>query len=481
MLVSTQDYSPEIQSEPKLALAIIVAGIVFLASLFGILTRPIGFLAAVWPANAILLGLMVRNPSFATPSGWLAAFAGYLAADLMTGGDVYVTLWLTAANITGAMTGYLLFRLSPESDRWLQRPASVLRLFAICCAAALAAALAGGGAAYALFGRDFFSGMTFWFITELVNGLIFLPVILTFPGLGALWLQVKPDGRKPAMLHSLLPVLALLMSVLAGVVFGGPGALAMPVPALLWCALTYSTFITSVLTMLLCTWLLISFPSNLIPLQELPDPVRSLDSIRLGIALMALSPLTVASINAGRAELIDRLSKAANFDTLTGALSRGAFMERGMAYLAQHDRMALLMLDIDHFKRINDRFGHAGGDQVLKEFVALVKSVLRPIDLFGRMGGEEFAVALPNVDLISAASVAERIRRALEASALDTPSGEQLRATVSIGVAIRSAPENPSFDDLLLVADRALYEAKEAGRNMVRIGARDGAGHPLAG
>lgn len=480
MLATTQDYSQEIKSEPKLAIALIVAGIVFLAAFFGIMTRPLGFLAAVWPANAILLGMMVRNPSFATPSGWLAAFAGYLAADILTGGDFYVTLWLTLANITGAMTGYVLFRLSPESDRWLRRPVSVLRLFAICCAAASAAALAGGLAAFLLFGRDLFSGMAFWFITELVNSLIFLPVLLTFPGFRKLWLNlVKLEGARPALLLHAVPALALLASVFAGILVGGPGALAIPVPALLWCALTYATFTTSVLTMLLCTWLLISIPSNLIPLQELPDPIRSLDSIRLGIALMALSPLTVASINAGRVELIDRLSRAANFDALTGSLSRGAFMERGTASLAQHERLALLMLDIDHFKRINDRFGHAGGDQILKEFVALVSSVLRPVDLFGRMGGEEFAVVLPNIDLIAATSVAERIRLALAATTLETPSGEALSATVSIGVATKSAGENPSFDDLLLVADQALYEAKDAGRNMVRIGAAATARQPM--
>ncbi len=473
MLTATLGLPAKPSTEPQLAVALIVAGIVFLASFFGILTRPIGFLAAVWPANAVLLGLMVRNPSYATVSGWLAAFAGYIAADLLTGGNFFVTLWLTIANMTGALTGYLLFRLAPESDRWLQRPASVLHLFAICCAVALSAAIAGGGAARLLFGRDLLGGIAFWFITELVNSLIILPVLLTFPGFRRLRASL-PASLSPATVQHALPALVLVASVALAITLGGPGTLAMPIPALLWCSLTYRTFTTSVLTMLLCTWLLISIPANLIPLPELPDPLRSLDSLRLGIALMALCPLTVASINAARAELIERLSRAANYDSLTGALSRGAFIERSEACLRvnRDHGTALLMLDIDHFKNVNDRFGHAGGDAMLKKFVGIVSDLLRPSDLFGRMGGEEFAVVLPGLDMIAATSVAERIRHALEAQALDMPSGGKVWATVSIGVTTRAPGEQTDFEGMLLAADRALYEAKGAGRNMVRIGAQ---------
>ncbi|MDR7221561.1 diguanylate cyclase [Aminobacter aminovorans] len=472
MLTATRELPVRPHTEPQLAIALIVAGIVFLASFFGILTRPVGFLAAVWPANAILLGMMVRNPSFATPLGWLAAFVGYIVADLSTGGNFFVTLWLTIANITGALTGYLLFRLVPESDRWLQRPSSVLHLFAICCAVALAASTAGGGAARLLFGKDFLSGITFWFITELVNSLIILPVLLTFPGFRRLR-EHWPASLSPALLQHALPMLVLVASVALAIMLGGPGALAMPIPALLWCSLTYRTFTTSVLTMLLCTWLLISIPANLIPLPELPDPLRSLDSLRLGIALMALCPLTVASINAARVELIERLSRAANHDSLTGALSRGAFIERSEACLQvnRDHGTALLMLDIDHFKNINDRFGHAGGDAMLKEFVVLVSRLLRPSDLFGRMGGEEFAVVLPGLDMIAATSLAERIRQALETQAIPMPSGGEVWATVSIGVTTRAPGEQTDFDGMMLAADRALYEAKDAGRNMVRVGA----------
>ena len=110
-------------------IAFFVVGVMILmASLFGILTRPMGFLAAFWPANAILLGLMVCMPRLANPWGWLGALAGYLLADFSTGGEITVTFWLTFANMAGAFTGYLLYRPMSGVDRRLGRPQSVLYL-----------------------------------------------------------------------------------------------------------------------------------------------------------------------------------------------------------------------------------------------------------------------------------------------------------------------------------------------------------------
>ncbi|ODT03337.1 MAG: hypothetical protein ABS58_16810 [Mesorhizobium sp. SCN 65-20] len=480
MLTAIQRHPGTSSATQQLAAALIVGAAVFAASLLGILSRPIGFLAAVWPANAVLLGLMVRNPAFATVVGWLAAFAAFFAADFVTGSDLRTNIWLTVSNMAGAMAGYAAFRLLSEDDRRLRRSVSVLYLFAACCVAALASALASSAGANLLFGRSFFGGLAFWFVSELVNNLIVLPILLTYPGIEVLRRQWKTltNAKTAALLHA-GPALALLASVGIGMVVGGPGSLAFPIPALLWCALTYSLFTTTVLTMALSTWLLIALPAQLIPLSRLPDSIRLLDSIRLGVALLALGPLTVASTNAARKELIDRLYKAANFDSLTGALSRGAFLERAESSIVQLSRdsreVALLMIDVDHFKRINDRFGHAGGDKVLTEFYHLVASVLREADLFGRTGGEEFAVLLPQADLAEATGMAERIRLAVEGADIAMASGDRMRMTVSIGIAVRAA-RTDDFEDLLLVADRALYQAKSAGRNMVRVGANDSKG-----
>lgn len=152
--------------------------LILIASLFGILTRPMGFLAAVWPANALLLAFMVRKPSLSTPAGWLAALLGYLAADLLTGGGLFITLWLTAANMAGAFVGYILFMRLSEEYRRLAQPTSIISLFWICTIAAAAAGVVGSGAALVLFERDAVTGFAFWFTTELVNALIVVPIVL---------------------------------------------------------------------------------------------------------------------------------------------------------------------------------------------------------------------------------------------------------------------------------------------------------------
>lgn len=454
----------------------IVAAVVFAASLFGILTRPVGFLASFWPANAVLLGLMVRNPRLSTLEGWSAAFLAYVAADLATGGELHITLWLTAANLAGAMTGYQLFRMLPEDDRRLRRPLSVLLLFGVCASSAVAAAATGGGAARVLFGRDLWTGMEFWFTTELVNSLVILPVILTFPGWPA---RIAPPWRRadvstPALARA-APALALLASCAAGAQVGGPGTIAFPVPALIWCALSYGLFAVSVITGLLCAWLLISISLGFVVLPMSPDVISSTTSLRLGVGLMVLGPLTVASINSARNNLLAKLSYAAAHDALTGAVSRGAFMNRGYELVTEMSRsgrpLALLMLDIDHFKRINDRFGHAGGDRVLVEFAGLVNAAMREGDILGRVGGEEFAILLPNSTLNDAVKIAERIRIAVEAASIEVSPHESIRISVSVGVSVAEGMAGIDLERLMATSDGALYEAKSGGRNQVQAAA----------
>ena len=129
------------------------------------------------------------------------------------------------------------------------------------------------------------------------------------------------------------------------------------------------------------------------------------------------------------------------------------------------DRCAVLMLDLDHFKAVNDRYGHAVGDTVLRSFAEILRDSLRSSDLAGRVGGEEFAVLLPHTDLAGALLLAERIRHAV-ASYCRVPQHPELRMTVSIG-ASELLPEDPSPEVALARADAALYRAKQEGRNRV--------------
>lgn len=160
----------------------------------------------------------------------------------------------------------------------------------------------------------------------------------------------------------------------------------------------------------------------------------------------------------------------ATTDPLTGAMNRRAFTERAKEEYERARRagypVSVMIGDLDCFKRVNDTHGHAVGDLALKHFTAIVTELIRPGDVLGRIGGEEFAVLLPGSDAQAAATVAERIRSHLDASRVELPGGgEGLRLTVSIGVAGWMTGE--SLDSTLGYADDALYRAKEAGRNRV--------------
>lgn len=162
------------------------------------------------------------------------------------------------------------------------------------------------------------------------------------------------------------------------------------------------------------------------------------------------------------------LRRMARTDPLTGTLNRLALDEQARRLFAQGGHapgMAALMLDADHFKAINDRHGHAGGDRVLAALAQGIGARLRPGDIFGRVGGEEFVVLLPHTDLATALALAEDLRTHVAALPLYLD-GQAQAVTVSIGVAV-SDPADADADALVRRADRALYEAKRAGRNRV--------------
>jgi diguanylate cyclase (GGDEF)-like protein len=163
--------------------------------------------------------------------------------------------------------------------------------------------------------------------------------------------------------------------------------------------------------------------------------------------------------------LVTGLHKASTTDALTGALNRGAFQEHLDEALAAPDRqpLVLALLDLDHFKLVNDRHGHPAGDRALRRFCEIVQAEARLDDVLGRLGGEEFGLLLAGTDLEGAHSFADRLRATV---ARETAAGE-VGLTVSIGLC-ESGPETTS-EELLRSADVALYSAKGAGRNRVAL------------
>jgi diguanylate cyclase (GGDEF)-like protein len=161
---------------------------------------------------------------------------------------------------------------------------------------------------------------------------------------------------------------------------------------------------------------------------------------------------------------------AACTDHLTGLLSRPAFMENALTLCAQQARrgepVALLMFDLDHFKSINDRFGHAVGDEVLRVFGQVVRASTRADDIIARFGGEEFIAIVPG-GLESASKIGERVRSSFRFAGA-TVGAHAVGATVSIGAAVAYEPVT-ALDSLIGRADAALYRAKYAGRNRFHV------------
>ena len=195
-------------------------------------------------------------------------------------------------------------------------------------------------------------------------------------------------------------------------------------------------------------------------------------------AVLVLPPLVVLH----RAVLVRHLQEVASTDGKTGLLNAAAWQDRANRVLERARRSrysaAVLILDLDHFKQVNDRHGHLAGDRVLHSVAAALRAEVRDDDLVGRFGGEEFVVMLPGregmeYDHAEVGAVAERIRRRVDELGveIDTPDGPLSVNELSVSVGGALYPRDADvLDRLLEVADSALYAAKRAGRNVVRIG-----------
>lgn len=234
---------------------------------------------------------------------------------------------------------------------------------------------------------------------------------------------------------------------------------------------------------LLAAWTLILYGALMLMMSNLqptryPPAEEAICFVVLMVTVPAMAVLASrmselrAKLGRQKGELeaaLMRIRDLAGRDELTGLCNRRRGSEELQALLARAHReghtLLIAMVDIDHFKSINDRYGHAGGDEVLRAFAAAAQGELRVTDTLARWGGEEFMVAFGGEDIALAASAAERLRRRAADLQVTLPGGASTRLTVSIGLA--SWRDRESIGELLDRADRALYRAKAEGRNRV--------------
>ncbi|HEX8483097.1 MAG TPA: diguanylate cyclase [Allosphingosinicella sp.] len=191
------------------------------------------------------------------------------------------------------------------------------------------------------------------------------------------------------------------------------------------------------------------------------------------LILLVMSAIAALRASDRAAEATAELQRIATTDALTGLWNRRHLLERMEAEIGRSRRggrpLCVAFLDVDHFKRVNDEHGHPAGDEVLRVLAGLIRDSLRSSDVVGRMGGEEFAILMPETDRARAKLVCERLREKVATRPVRLPSGVELTMTLSTGIALLAGGE--ASDRLISRADSALYGAKAEGRNRVKLAA----------
>lgn len=436
-------------------------------------TRSVGGFAIFWLPNALLLGLWVRFPRLFSGFSVAGAALGYLAADFFVKTDTIVTFIFACGNLASVSLAYMLLSRLKPGDRQLCGLTSVLKMLAV----TLVASTVGGLAAIA---ASFFSpaftmsdGWSYWFVTDVVNYVAILPALLTFPKGNSRFKRLFLLGvRDVSSLHynRFLPLVLLAGSSVVALLIGGPGAIAFPLPALLWCAVTYNRFTVACLTLVFGVWSQWGIAMDIF-LPRSQEPMQGYDplSLHLGIAFIAVCPNILVTVISAHNRLVAELQMLASRDPLSGLLNRRSFFERGEALRAKSaetgEPLSLLMIDIDNFKSINDNYGHLAGDEAIRRIAKTIEGQIMGTGILARIGGEEFAIFASGLDLDELAKHAEGIREA-SADAQICVNGTRFSVTVSIG-AIFNPDFETGIDRMMQRADDALYQSKQSGRNKV--------------
>lgn len=428
----------------------------------GAMLRLVQELSLFWPLNAVMAGVFARYVWLNRIHYYIICYVAMLAYDgITTQWGSLDSLVINASNMVFiVMVAQLVMR-----DKRLQdtdpEPINALRLFNYSLISSLACALVGAVASVGVNHQGFWPMLGDWFSEQFSTGVLILPCVMTL---------TMPYEITGIRWRRLLPALALVVSLLAAIAVGGAGSLAFPLPALIWCAISYPMPVVCLLTFITGASEIILVANGILNLAvDSPLQNAQLFSTRLGIASLAICPVIVASSVIAINNLIRQVSLRADFDFLTRVYSRSGLYEvlktRPCDTAEQH--ITVMLLDIDYFKSVNDNYGHECGDYVLTALARQVSDVVGSQGLVARMGGEEFAVAAKTRNAEEGYRLAEAVRAHIAASQFQWRQ-QTLQVTVSIGIG-NGYTENrtllDTFNTLIVEADDFLYQAKKRGRN----------------
>jgi two-component sensor histidine kinase len=357
--------------------------------IFGIRTANDDVLSLIWPANPFMLGMLVRFRFLALPWGWVACLAGFAIAVPIMDCGLVTSAGLAAYNFGVVVIGYVLLSRIDRLDQQLKRLTSVFHLLFAVGAASIFAGIVGSF----LIGPIFHdpaaaSSFGYWFSVELLNQLAFLPMILSYPEGRRWWWRQLPQPT----IHDQAPIIVLVFSAVMGMFFGGMGALTFPVPALLWCAISYRVFLTALLTFIFCIWVILT--TTLSYIDASPADQSLVLSISMGAAFISLAPLIISTTTATRNEILDQLKRLAAereivaneldhriknlFALVNGLISLSVRGQPEMQPLADTLKNRLVALNRAHgLIRTGNALSAPGGFTSLKELIGVL---LRPYE-----------------------------------------------------------------------------------------------------
>ncbi len=434
-------------------------------------------IATIWPANAILLALLLRDEEPRWLNIFSAGFFGNVVANYLTRGTLSAPLLYSAANIIEVAIAAKLIGTSRAKAGLVQSTKASLRFLATAGVIAPGVSgLIGAATAFFVFGEPIGQSFLVWVLSDGLGLIVFTPVFLAlFQGefitcfKGKTWLR-----RLEAI---------TLLSFTALIAYGVFFIAARPTLFVLFPPILFVTFrigrlgtkAAVVIVALIGCLATMSAHGPIPALADGPVAQALLFQAFLGVLLITCLPIAAevterARLTAALAEHDREMMKQAITDPLTGLLNRGGFGSLVASAFDKRDEkqpISLIAVDLDYFKSINDRWGHEVGDRALRHLANVLKAVARPTDIIGRPGGDEFLILLPASDVHEASIVGQRLATTIRREPLLIDQTSVTMLSLSIGVA--AALPGDHFKDLARRADEALYAAKKAGRNAIRL------------
>jgi diguanylate cyclase (GGDEF)-like protein len=420
---------------------------------------------SIWPATGIALAAVLLWGYRV----WPAVAVGAFLANLTTAGPVASDLAIAAGNTLEAVFGaFLLSRVAgfrPSLER--VRDVVSLVVFAGLLSTAISATIGVTSLWTAGLVPDgqILPTWRVWWFGDLGGDLVVAPALLIFAARPAL--PRRPWVRVEAL------ALAVTLVALTTLAFSSRTSFAyLVIVILLWIGLRFhqpGTAVAGLTVSGIAVWATAHGRGPFVGGSADAELLRA--QMFVGVAM--ISGLVASALNAERGSAVERLQELADHDPLTGVFNRRRFTEeldRSIAYSRRYGgHGAVLVIDVDHFKHINDAHGHAAGDQVLARLGALLRERVRGTDAVGRLGGDEFTVLLPRADVEQSVALATAVLDKMRREGAITMTGRSIRVTASIGVGRFGQGLGLDSQRVLRDADGAMYEAKEAGRDRVRV------------